>query len=120
MTLRVTGRTIGRWDAHRLDQVLTNLISNAVKFAPGKPIEVSIENRGNLVSVGVRDGGPGIAPEDRKRIFDRFERTRAADGVGGIGLGLWIAKQIVCAHGGDISVSSELGEGADFQVDLPL
>jgi signal transduction histidine kinase len=118
--MTAAGRTSGRWDANRLEQVLTNLLSNALKFAPGKPIDVSVENRGNRVLLGVRDRGPGIAPEDRQRIFDRFERTRTAEGIGGIGLGLWIAKQIVRAHGGDIRVDGGLGEGASFWVDLPL
>jgi signal transduction histidine kinase/PAS domain-containing protein len=114
------GRTTGRWDANRLEQVLTNLLSNALKFAPGKPIDVLVENRGNRVVLCVRDRGPGVAPDDRQRIFDRFERTRTAEGVGGIGLGLWISKQIVRAHGGDIRVDGEHGEGASFWVDLPL
>jgi signal transduction histidine kinase len=118
--LTAAGRTSGRWDANRLDQVLTNLLSNALKFAPGKPIDVLVENRGSRVVLGVVDRGPGVAPEDRLRIFDRFERTRTADGVGGIGLGLWIAKQIVRAHGGDIRVDGGTGEGASFWVDLPL
>jgi signal transduction histidine kinase len=68
----------------------------------------------------VCDRGPGVAPEDRQRIFDRFERTRTAEGVGGIGLGLWIAKQIVRAHGGEIRVDTTPGGGASFWVDLPL
>ena len=118
--LTAAGRTSGRWDANRLEQVLTNLLSNALKFAPGKPIDVVIENRAAAWLLGICDRGPGVAPEDRQRIFDRFERTRTAEGVGGIGLGLWIAKQIVRAHGGDIRVDGTPGEGASFWVDLPL
>jgi signal transduction histidine kinase len=118
--MTAAGRTSGRWDANRLEQVLTNLLSNALKFAPGKPIDVLVENRGNRVLLGVCDRGPGVAPEDRLRIFDRFERTRTAEGVGGIGLGLWIAKQIVRAHGGEIRIDATPGGGASFWVDLPL
>jgi signal transduction histidine kinase/PAS domain-containing protein len=120
LQMTAAGRTVGRFDPNRLDQVLTNLISNALKFAPGKPIDVHVENRGNRILLGVRDRGPGVAPEDRQRIFDRFERTRTAEGIGGIGLGLWIAKQIVRAHGGNIRVDGAQSEGASFWVDLPL
>jgi PAS domain S-box-containing protein len=118
--MSAAGRTVGRWDRSRLDQVLTNLLSNALKFAPGKPIEVHLENRGDTIRVSVRDGGPGVAYEDRERIFDRFERTKEAEGIGGIGLGLWIARQIVRAHGGEITVESEPGKGASFWVELPF
>jgi PAS domain S-box-containing protein len=120
LQLTAAGRTVGRFDANRLDQVLTNLLSNALKFAPGKPIDVCVENRNNRIWLGVRDRGPGVAPEDRQRVFDRFERTRTSEGIGGIGLGLWIAREIVRAHGGNIRVEGGQGEGAAFWVDLPV
>jgi signal transduction histidine kinase len=118
--IRAEGRTVGRWDEARLDQVLTNLLSNAIKFAPNQPIEVRVERIDSRIRLGVVDRGPGIAPEDQGRIFDRFERAGATDGVGGIGLGLWIARQIVRAHGGEITVESEPGKGAAFWLDLPV
>jgi len=117
--IRARGPAVGSWDADRLDQVLTNLLSNALKFAPGRPIAVEVECLSDRVKVGVRDRGPGIAPDDRQRIFDRFEQTRTAEGAGGIGLGLWIAREIVRGHGGEITVESEPGQGAAFWVELP-
>jgi len=117
--IRARVPAVGSWDADRLDQVLTNLLSNALKFAPGQPIAVEVECLSDRVRVGVCDRGPGIAPDDRQRIFDRFEQTRTADGAGGIGLGLWIAREIVRGHGGEITVESEPGQGAAFWVELP-
>jgi signal transduction histidine kinase len=98
---------------------MTNLLGNALKFAAGQPIDIGLENRGEDVRIVVRDHGPGIRPEDRFRIFDRFERTDVAENRAGLGLGLWIAREIVRAHGGEISVDSTPGVGAAFSVDLP-
>jgi PAS domain S-box-containing protein len=110
----------GRWDPGRLDQVLTNLLSNALKFAPGQPIEVMVEVHADRARLGVSDHGPGIASKDQERIFDRFERTEVAHNLGGLGLGLWIAREIVRAHGGEIVVDSAPGAGAAFWIELPL
>ncbi len=111
---------VGEFDKVRLEQVLINLLTNAAKYAPGKPIKVSLENRDPMVRICVRDQGPGVAPENQKRIFDRFERVRETDNVGGLGLGLYISQQIVKAHNGHIYVRSNPGHGATFVVDLPL
>jgi PAS domain S-box-containing protein len=110
---------VGRWDRTRLEQVLTNLLQNALRFAPGKPVEISVGERDGRVVLAVRDHGPGIAPESRARIFERFERAAEARSLGGLGLGLWITRQIVEAHGGSISVESAGGAGAVFTVTLP-
>ena len=109
----------GLWDRSRLDQVATNLLSNAIKFGEGKPIEIRIEPDTDRVQLIVRDHGIGIPPEDQARIFDRFERAVSKQSYGGIGLGLWIARQIVEAHGGRIEVASEAGQGSTFRVELP-
>ena len=109
----------GLWDRSRLDQVATNLISNAIKFGGGKPIEIRVEPDTDRVQLIVRDYGIGISPEDQARIFDRFERAVSKQSYGGIGLGLWIARQIVDAHGGRIEVASESGQGSTFRVELP-
>jgi signal transduction histidine kinase/CheY-like chemotaxis protein len=110
---------VGRWDPRRLDQLLTNLVSNALKYGKGKPVEItcSLDERAALLSV--RDHGIGIATADAKRVFERFERAVSARQFSGLGLGLHIARSIAVAHGGTISVSSELGQGATFQVRLP-
>ncbi len=113
---------VGRWDRLRIGQVITNLVSNAIKFGRGHPIdvEVNVDTEGDRSAcVRVRDGGIGIPPEQRARIFDRFERAPAERHYPGLGLGLWIAKQIVDASSGTITVESEVGVGSTFTVRLP-
>ncbi|MCB9556956.1 MAG: PAS domain S-box protein [Deltaproteobacteria bacterium] len=110
----------GSWDRSRIDQVLTNLISNAVKYGKGQPVDVAIKRQDNHAVLEVRDRGDGIAPEDQLRIFERFERVVSSRHVGGFGLGLWISRQIVSAHGGSIRVHSQPGKGSCFEVRLPL
>ncbi len=110
----------GSWDRGRLDQVLTNLVANAVKYGAGKPIEVQVRAEGGRAVVEVRDGGIGISPEELPRLFGRFERAAPGRNYGGLGLGLWISRQIVELHGGRIRVDSEPGRGSTFTVELPL
>jgi PAS domain S-box-containing protein len=110
----------GHWDRVRLEQVVTNLLSNAVRYAPGGAILVRVEEDEGVARLSVIDHGVGIAPDALGRIFGRFER--AADGPhhGGLGLGLYITRSIVEAHGGQIRVSSQVGQGSRFVVELPL
>jgi len=110
----------GTWDKSRLDQVVTNLLSNAVKFGKGKPIEIRVEPDTAWARISVRDQGIGMSQEDLSKVFDRFERAVSRRSYGGMGLGLWITRQIVEAHGGKIEVESEPGRGSMFRVDLPL
>ncbi len=109
----------GLFDRARLDQVLSNLVANALKYAPGKPIDITLEVHELKVVISIKDHGPGIAPHDQERIFERFERAVSARNYGGFGLGLWIARQIVDAHAGTVRVDSRLGDGARFTVELP-
>lgn len=111
---------VGRWDASAVDQVITNLLSNAIKFGGGKPIAVAVRKSGDVGRVEVRDQGPGVPEADRQRIFERFERGVSDRSYGGLGLGLWIARQIVVAHGGRIGVENAPGPGAVFYFELPL
>jgi signal transduction histidine kinase len=113
------GESEGLWDRARLDQIVMNLLTNAMKFGSGKPIEIRIGGDGETAHIIVRDQGVGIPLEDQLRIFGRFERATTSRHIGGLGLGLWIARQIVEAHGGSIGVRSELGSGATFTVTLP-
>lgn len=110
----------GSWDRGRLDQVLTNLLGNAVKYGKGTSVELRVQRDGNTARLVVADQGIGIALEDQPRIFRRFERAVSPRKFGGLGLGLWIASQLVEAHGGTIDVLSQPGTGATFTVVLPL
>jgi signal transduction histidine kinase len=119
ITLRAGDPVVGRWDRFHLEQVVANLLSNAVKFGAGAPIEVTVTGEGSVAKIVVRDHGIGIAAEDQDRIFARFARAEGARAFQGIGLGLWIVRQVVEASGGRISVESRPGSGATFMVDLP-
>jgi signal transduction histidine kinase/putative methionine-R-sulfoxide reductase with GAF domain len=118
--LAIDGELRGRWDRTRIDQVVSNLLSNAIKYGQGKPIDVAASRAHDRAIVVVRDHGIGIAAEDQARIFGRFERAVSSRHFGGLGLGLWIVRQIVEAHGGTIAVESAPGEGAQFRVELPF
>ncbi len=110
---------VGCWDRPRIEQVLSNLLLNAAKYAPGR-IEVTAEADRLKAHVVVRDHGPGIAPGDRERIFMPFERAVSYRRASGFGLGLYVVRRIVEAHGGAVRVESAPGEGSAFVVDLPL
>jgi signal transduction histidine kinase len=109
----------GRWDAARLDQVVTNLLTNAMKFGTGQPIELRVRGQGAKATLALTDHGIGIAADAQARIFDRFERGVSARHYGGLGLGLFIARQIVEAHRGQLTVESRVGHGAVFTLTLP-
>jgi signal transduction histidine kinase len=110
----------GRWDQLRLEQVVTNLLANAVKYGASHPIEIEVDSAERSVRLVVRDHGIGMSPQDAARVFERFERAVSVRHYGGLGLGLYITRQIVEAHGGQISVDSRLGSGATFTVVLPV
>lgn len=107
-------------DKYRIEQVITNLLTNAAKYAPDKPVEVSIKKIENTVEVAVTDHGDGISELDQKRIFERFERAVSHHTVSGLGLGLYISREIVEMHQGKITVESKPNEGSTFRVTLPL
>jgi signal transduction histidine kinase len=113
------GPIMGRWDRVRMEQVVLNLLSNAAKFGTGRPIELRIETDGDRARLLVTDHGIGIDPACTKRLFERFGRGVSAEHYGGLGLGLYMCRQILRAHGGSISVDSRLGHGATFTVELP-
>jgi signal transduction histidine kinase len=118
--LAIAPPIIGAWDRVRLEQLATNLLSNAIKYGLGKPIAVSAEVVAQRVRVRVRDAGLGIPRADQSRIFQAFERLPTAERVGGLGLGLYIGRQIATAHGGTLTVESTAGAGATFTLELPL
>ena len=110
----------GIWDRLRMEQVLVNLLSNAVKYGGGRPISARLSATNDRVRLTIADQGIGIAPEDVERIFSRFGRAAPVRNYGGLGLGLYITKHIVEAHGGAIEVTSRVGHGATFVIDLPV
>jgi len=120
LCFRAEASVVGRWDRARVTQVVTNLVSNAVKYGSGKPIEITIERRGEWGVLVIRDHGIGIPPERQELIFGRFQRAVPSRHYGGLGLGLFITRQIVLALGGRIHLESELGQGATFRVEIPL
>jgi signal transduction histidine kinase len=119
LSLSLEDDVVGRWDPARIDQVIVNLLSNAAKFGAGEPIAVRVERVGEQARLTVADRGIGIDAEGLTRIFQRFERRVSASHYGGLGLGLYICRRIVEAHGGTIAVRSTLGAGAAFMVELP-
>ena len=110
---------IGTFDRFRMDQVVTNLLTNAIKYSDGKTVELGAHATADGYEISVRDQGIGIATADQARIFDRFERAASSLNYGGLGLGLYIARQIVERHGGTIRVESAIGHGSRFVVALP-
>jgi len=118
--LRAGGSVSLQFDRLRIEQVVINLLANAMKYAPGTRVTITVASTAAGAEVSVQDRGPGIANENLHRIFDRFERGDSSRSVGGLGLGLYISRQIVEAHGGRIRVESRLGQGATFLFDLPL
>jgi signal transduction histidine kinase len=137
LALRASTPVVGQWDRTRIDQVLSNLLSNAMKYGRGAPIEISVDSDGAglppglradepryapgpVARVTVRDHGIGIAPEQQARIFEKFQRAVSSQTASGLGLGLWIARHIVEACGGAITVESSPGAGSTFTVILPL
>ena len=118
--VNVCGPIVGHWDRTRIEQVLTNLLSNAVKYGAGKPITLTAACDGEFATLTVTDEGIGIAPEDQQRIFARFERAVSSRHYGGLGLGLFIVREVLEKMGGTIRVRSVPAEGAAFTVILPL
>ncbi|HYH98081.1 GAF domain-containing protein [Hyalangium sp.] len=110
---------VGLWDRLRLEQVVTNLLSNAIKYGQGRPVRVCVEAAPGLARLSVRDEGYGIPPEDQSRIFQRFQRAEGTRHIQGLGLGLWICRQIAESHGGALRVESEAGRGSLFTLELP-
>ena len=118
--LNLTGGVIGNIDPARVEQVLINLLSNVIKYAPGKPVEVSLKREGTRACISVRDHGTGIPSSQQARLFERFSRASSSRNISGLGLGLFISKEIAEKHGGSIEVSNAPDQGAVFKVFFPL
>jgi signal transduction histidine kinase len=119
ISLQGPGVLVGHWDAERIETVISNLLTNAVKYGSGKPVRIEIKEINGNARLQVIDQGIGISPADQARVFERFERAVPGQLGGGFGIGLWLCKRIVDAHGGTIDISSQLEKGATFTVTLP-
>ncbi|HUP56389.1 MAG TPA: PAS domain S-box protein, partial [Bdellovibrionota bacterium] len=120
LQIETVGQVQGEWDQFRIEQVVMNLLSNAYKYGAGKPIRIRVSSEKDQAVLSVQDQGIGIAKEDQERIFGQFERAVPRSDVTGLGLGLYITRQIVQSHGGTIAVASDPGHGSMFIVRLPL
>ena len=110
----------GWWDPVRLDTIITNVLSNAIKFGPGHPITISVQRVGDAATLTVRDQGIGMTTDERSDVFQKFTRAAPKENYGGFGLGLWIVEQLVRAHGGSVALTSEKGRGTTVTVVLPI
>ncbi len=120
LTTDIAENVMGNWDPDRLEQVVENLITNAIRYAPNCPLFVKLSLLQGKAVLEVCDQGPGISTEDIDKIFNRFARSRSFGERSGLGLGLYIVKEIVTLHGGTVSVSNLNTGGARFIVELPL
>jgi signal transduction histidine kinase len=108
------------WDPVRIEQIVVNLISNAIKYGAGKLVEVEVRRADSLVEITVRDHGPGIPASVREHLFERFFRADAGSGIAGMGLGLFVVRQLVDAMKGSVVVQSQPAQGSEFTVRLPV
>jgi signal transduction histidine kinase len=120
LSISAEAPVVGRWDRQRLDQILTNLLSNAIRYGRGAPIEVRLERGTDLASLTITDRGIGIGPDELERIFERFERGDRTRMFGGLGIGLWIVREAVHALKGAVRVESIPDSGSVFTVELPI
>lgn len=111
---------VGSWDVFRLEQVIANIITNAIKYAFGAPVHVTLKKEEGWAYLSIQDNGPGIASDKLEKVFERFERIDVSKNISGLGLGLYISKEIIKEHGGEIRALSTYGHGATFIVKLPL
>ncbi len=118
-TVHAPASLLGTGDPLRLDQVLTNLLSNTAKYGEGRPIEVTLTHADSRARLSVRDQGLGIAPQDHLRILTPFERAVSPSSYGGLGLGLWIVQEIVARMDGRIELDSRPGVGATITIEVP-
>jgi PAS domain S-box-containing protein len=120
VTVIATSQVVGVWDRYRIEQVVSNLITNAMKYGSRKPITIKLSLEKENALLEIKDNGIGIEIKDHDRIFQQYERAVSASSVSGLGLGLFIVKEIIETHDGSISVESEIGSGSTFKVLLPL
>jgi two-component system OmpR family sensor kinase len=119
LELHIGANVYGEWDRLAIAEIVENVLSNAIKFGAGQPIVISLTGDAEVVSFRVQDHGVGISKPDQTRIFERFERARAARPYCGFGIGLWLVRKLVDAMGGHIGIVSAAGSGSTFTITLP-
>lgn len=119
LTADLDDAVVGRWDPQAVEQIVENLLSNALRYGAGKPVAISVRARDAVARIEIRDDGIGIAPEQQERIFERFHRVPGAT-ASGFGVGLWVSRELARAMSGDVTVTSAPGRGSTFLVRLPL
>lgn len=120
LTFKSQGPIFGQWDPIRIEQVIHNLVNNAIKYGQGNPIDVNLQKEKNFAILSVKDRGIGVPEDFQSRIFERFERAVNPYQYSGLGMGLYIANQIILEHDGSIHLVSKPGEGSEFTVRLPI
>jgi signal transduction histidine kinase len=120
LTITIKDEMKANFDIYRLEQVLLNVLTNAMKYGSGRPISVVVQKKSDKALISVHDQGPGINSEDLERIFDRFERAISSSEVSGLGLGLYISRQIMEQHNGALYATSVIGKGSTFTLELPI
>jgi len=119
LSVSAPGELCGTWDRLRLEEVVAHILSNAFKYGAGTRVHVEVRREGPDAVLEISDQGPGIAPQDQQRVFGRFERA-ASRNYGGLGMGLYVSREIVRAHGGHIEASATPGGGATITARLPI
>ncbi|MBC7685640.1 MAG: sensor histidine kinase, partial [Bdellovibrionales bacterium] len=118
--LHAPSQVHGVWDEFRVGQVIINLLTNALRYGGSKPVRITLVRDRDSALIEVRDQGVGISEADQLRIFNPFERAGTKDVREGLGLGLYIARQLAESHGGTLEVTSAPNQGAAFMLTLPL
>lgn len=120
ITMKINAPELVKWDKIRIEQVMINLLTNALRYGENSPINVNVTTGGGYAYIEVKDHGPGIPLEKQKKIFERYERGNYDRNKDGLGLGLYICSQIVNLHAGKLTLESTPGKGACFKIQLPL
>ena len=120
LVLKIEDQVNGYLDKLKLGQVITNLLSNALKYGSGNTVEIGLEKKNGKAILEIKDHGIGMTPDNIKNLFQPYSRFAEESSITGLGLGLYISEQIIQAHGGQITVESSLGVGSLFRVELPL
>lgn len=119
LDIQINGNLVGSFDNMKIQQVISNIVTNSFKYAPGKPIHILAEGLPDTIKMSIRDEGHGIEKDNLQRIFEKFERATSPSDVSGLGLGLYISRIIIEAHGGRLWAESTIDEGTTLHIEIP-